>query len=139
MTDSETVRIIVVAVLGSMTAAISLLQLKTNRQQLQSQLFERRMRIYGSTRRFLLDLHQNHPLSNDKLIRSFVEATSEAQFLFARDSDIPNYIVELERQSLAILRADGKNSRRDTNCQLWILEQIDTLAKRFYPYLSIKM
>ena len=133
------VRIVIVFVLGLVTAVIGALQVKTNRQQLQSQLFERRMRVYESTRRFLLDLHQNHPLSNDKLIRSFVESTSEAQFLFAKNSDIPNYIVELEKQALTILKADMENSRRDTEYQLWILKEIDALGEKFAPYLSIKM
>ena len=122
-----------------MTVFLGYLQYKISKQQLQSQLYDRRLKAYEVTKEFLLDLHQNHPLEDDAIIRRFVGVTSDVQFLFGKNSDVYTYMDDLNKRSLKILWEDRKNQARSKADQLWLLEQVEVLADKFERHLSMRM
>lgn len=135
----EYLDLVVVAVLGLMTAGIGYLQWQTSRQQLKSQIYDRRMRTHEDTKKFLLDLHGTHPLKDDTLIRLFKGATSDVQFLFGKNSEVHQFISEIQERSERILWDDSAGNGRSKDHQLWILNQFDLLTQKFEPHLSIKV
>ena len=133
------VELAVVTVLGLITTGVAVLQWWTSRKQVLSQLYDRRLCAYNTTKTFLLDLHKNAPLTDDHLIRAFEMATSDMVFLFGQGTAVDKYVESLTQRAWEIFRDDAEAKCRAKDHQLWILQQYESLPKTFSSYLSIEV
>lgn len=119
---------------------------------LQFRLYERRLRVYTSIRRFLLDVSEDTASKDEEAVRPIPDrAITEAFFLF--DEDVEGFLHEVEkrsrhyRQDLRFSVKFKEEGRRDALASAeadldenhaWISNALDTLEERFSPYLRFQ-
>ena len=116
---------------------------------LQFRLYERRLRVYTSIRRFLLDVKQHTASDDEEAVRPIPDVDmTEAFFLF--DEEVQGFLHEVEKRSRYYrqdLRSQVKfeeEGRRDALASAeaaleenyaWISDAVESLDDRFAPYL----
>jgi hypothetical protein len=120
-------------------------QVQIARAKLQHDLYDRRYRVFDTTRKLLSEIviHQN-PSHED--LREFVRGIGDATFLF--DTDLTRYLADLQRRALDMysihelmnmspLDAQREFSIRESENFLWLVEQLDTVVDKFKPFLQL--
>ncbi|MDD5203855.1 MAG: hypothetical protein PHS17_00460 [Desulfobacterales bacterium] len=137
-------------VIAGVTAYIAWQQWKTNKQKLNLERYDRRLRVYEEVRKILSIIMRDAKASMDDLLR-FRTAVSEADFLFG--PEIPEYIDEIYTHGVKLGR--WKDEYRDFTQQIpdgydhkkvvsemhrelnWLMEQFGPAKEKFKKYLDI--
>ncbi len=125
-------------------------QWKTNQQKVNSELYDRRLRIYEEVREILSIIQQDAKVSIENLLK-FRTSVSEADFLFG--PEISEYIDEIYNRGLELCRWNDeyrdhtqeypvdydhalvvRNKHQELN---WLREQFVPAKKKFKKYLDI--
>lgn len=125
-------------------------QWRTNRQKLNLERYDRRLRIYEEVIK-ILSIIMRDAKSNTKDLLKFRTAVSEADFLFG--PEIPAYIDEIYKRGLHLWRRseeyrdykqekpDGYDHKKVVDEMhedlTWLVEQFEPAKKKFKKYLDI--
>ena len=125
-------------------------QWKTNRQKLNLDRYERRLRVYEEVRKILSIIVRDANASTEDLLK-FRTSVSEADFLFG--PEIPKYIDEIYRRGLNLRRwhqeyrdytqeqpegYDHKKVVDEMHHELvWLTQQFDPAKEKFRQYLDM--
>ena len=117
------------------TVYIAYQQWKTNKQKLDFDRYDRRIRIYEEVQKILSVVIQDGHSSYPSLI-AFLSRASEADFLF--DEDVTNYIREIFKRGITVVSVDGKFDEKKEETLNWFLNQHDFAKTLFKKYMQIK-
>jgi len=132
-------------IVGFAAALIAWQQWLLARNKLRLDLFDRRFKIYQTTKDFLKIAAWKHDL-DDKHRLEFLSATADAEFLFG--ADIVEYLAEVKRRYIELLQNKneceplpiGQERSRYAKEILaghsWFIEQTTGCVKVFKPYLD---
>ncbi len=125
-------------------------QWQTNRQKLNLERYERRLRVYEEVRKILSIIVREANVSTDELLR-FRTSVSEADFLFG--PEIPEYIDEIYKRGLKLWRfnqeyrdytqekPEGYDHEKVVEgmheALTWLTEQFEPAKEKFKKYLDI--
>lgn len=125
-------------------------QWKTNRQKLNLERYDRRLRVYEEVRKILSIILRDAKASTEDLLK-FRTSVSEADFLFG--PEIPEYIDEIYKRGLSLWRCnqeyrdytqdkpegyDHEKVVDEMHKELtWLSEQLEPAKEKFKKYLDI--
>jgi len=125
-------------------------QWKTNRQKLNLERYDRRLRTYEEVRKILSIIFRDANATTEDLLK-FRTSVSEADFLFG--PEIPEYIDEIYKRGLSLWRwnqeyRDGKQGMAEgydhkkvvgeKHKELdWLVSQFEPAKEKFKKYLDI--
>jgi hypothetical protein len=145
----QVLQALAVPVIAAVGAWVALQQMYLARVKLQHDLFDRRYAVFQAARRFLDEAVSNKVVSNETF-RAFALGTSDAAFLF--DDRLAAYLKEMrdhaaaaqstyltiesvpgmpQAQKAAASKAAGEHF-------VWVINQIDGLAKKISALLDIR-
>ncbi len=132
-------------IVGCMVAFIAWQQWRVAENKLRLDLFDRRYKVYDTTRKFLAGIVREASFSDAQLFE-FYGGTSDAGFLFG--SEVVDYLDVIRKRAVG-MRTHQKNygplpagEERSRHVQaehdelLWLSEQITAMTKTFTPYLG---
>ena len=97
----ETLKALLTPLIAIVATYIAWQQWKTNRQKLNLERYDRRLRVYEEVKKILSIIMRDAKASTDDLLK-FRTSVSEADFLFGQD--IPEYIDEIYKHGLSLWR-----------------------------------
>ena len=125
-------------------------QWQTNRQKLNLERYDRRLRVYEEVKKILSIILRDADVSTDDLLK-FRTSVSEADFLFG--PEIPTYIDQIYKRGLNLWKcnkqyqecvrhkSESYNSKEvvdEMNEELsWLTEQFEPAKELFKKYLDI--
>jgi hypothetical protein len=130
---------------GVVLAFIALLQFKVAHDKLRLELFDRRYKVYATTKKFLIVVVRNARFERSDLFEFFA-GTADADFLF--DKDILDYLKQIADRATAMDVLQKKfypmpaGDERDRLADkehiefVWLTHQVTDMSKVFSPYLS---
>lgn len=142
----EVLQGLAVPVIAGVGVWIALQQMYIARTKLQHDLYDRRYAVFQATRRFLDEASVRNIVS-DETFRAFALGTADAAFLF--DDGLTAYLTEMRARgakarsifSVAEGMPAGEEKTRAFTAAghefIWLMEQIDGLAERFRPFLTL--
>jgi len=122
-------------------------QWQTNKQKLNFEKYERRLRVYEELRKILSIILRDANVSTDDLLK-FRTSVSEADFLFG--PEIPEYIDEIYKRGLNLWQWNQQYRERPENYDhkrvieemhkelTWLTEQFKPAKEKFKKYLNIR-
>ncbi|HVB98810.1 MAG TPA: hypothetical protein VNJ12_05685 [Candidatus Dormibacteraeota bacterium] len=135
-----------VPVIASVGVWIASQQMYIARTKLRHDLYDRRYAVFQATRQFL-DEASVRIIVSDDTFRSFALGTADAAFLF--DDALAAYLTEMRghaKKAQGISMAMENFPAGDKKAQasaaageqfIWLMQQIDGLADRFRPFLTL--
>ena len=136
---------IVTLFLSTAVVVIALQQWRVADNKLRLDLFDRRYKVYDTTRKFLAIIIRDATFTDSQLFE-FYGGTSDAEFLFRADvveylSKIRNRAVDMQaaQQLFEPLPVGDERSRHVQAAhdhRLWLGDQITAMTKVFTPYLG---
>lgn len=149
------INLILAAAIGSTTVYIAYQQYNINRARLNYETYDRRLKIYQSTRE-LFDLVGQHGTVRYEDMRKFYSDTQEADFLIG--TECRKYITKLYKEGVKLAHLNKKmyldngqpnpklpigeerNAVADSHDQLltWFVSEEEKLKRRFSPYLRLE-
>ena len=137
-------------VIAVVATYIAYQQWQTNRQKLNLERYDRRLRVYEEVRKILSILARDSQASIDNLLK-FRTSVSEADFLFG--PEIPEYIGQIYKRGLSLWKwnkmyrdytqekpegYDHKKVVDEMHKELsWLTEQFEPAKEKFRKYLDI--
>lgn len=133
-------------IIGCGVVFIAWQQWKLAQNKLRLDLFDRRYKVYDSTRKFLAVITSEAKFDNSHLFE-FYAGTSDAGFLFG--SDVVDYLAQIRKKALKMRTHQktyehmpvGEDRSRNVEAEskelLWISDQLTAMAKIFTPYLGL--
>ena len=137
-------------VIGGVAIYIAWQQWQTNRQKLNLERYDRRLRIYEEVTKILIIIQRDTNTSINDLIK-FRTSVSEADFLFGQE--ITKYIGEIYKHGLAFVRwnreyhdstqahPEGYDHQKAVSEMQkegeWLFEQFGSAKEKFKKYLDI--
>jgi hypothetical protein len=130
---------------ASFAAYVAYQQYRVGREKLKLDLFEKRFSVFSATRHILSRISSEGSMPPEVVFK-FRTAVSEASFLF--DSDISNYLNEIDKCALRLWVIDEKlktnpleierNLLLDEKTEkiTWVMNQVTVLASKFGIYLK---
>lgn len=130
---------------GISIAFIAWQQWQVARAKLRLDLFDRRYKIYDSTRKFVALTMRDANFSDSQLFEFFA-GTSDAAFLF--DADVFDYLKQIGKravdmrihhhacQNVPMSDERSRHVQETHNQLLWLSEQLTAMTKIFTPYLG---
>ena len=128
-----------------MVASIAYQQWRVARNKLRLDLFDRRYKVYESTRKFLSVIFREARFEDSDLF-TFFAGTSDAEFLF--DSSVVKYLDQIRNRALDMrthqkkyeLMPVGEERSKHIEAELielnWLTSQLREMSKVFVPYLG---
>ena len=132
---------------GAGVVYVALQQFFLAREKFKLELFEKRFAIFAATRKLLSIILTEANLTLAQLFE-YRAAVAEAAFLF--DSDITNYLDEIDKKALRFHFTNDRIRQQpavenyqqfvDENFQLltWLTDELSQLKGRFAPYLKFR-
>lgn len=133
------------------TAYIAWQQWKINRQKLNLDLYDRRLKVYEEVRQILSIILRDAKASYDDLMK-FYRAVSEADFLFG--PEISEYIEEIYQRGVQLqywngeyrdytqLKPEGYDHKKICDGMhaelMWMTHQFEPAKEKFKKYLTIE-
>jgi len=146
----EIFRALLTPVIAIVATYIALQQWKTNKQKLDLDRYDRRLRVYEEVKKILSIIVRDAKASSDDLLR-FRTSVSEADFLFG--PKIPQYIDEIYNHGLSLCRwnreyrdytqeepegYDHKKVVDEMDKELtWFTNQFEPAKQKFKKYLDV--
>ena len=137
-------------VIAAVTTYIAWQQWKTNKQKLNLERYDRRLRVYEEVRKILSIIARDAKASTQDLMQ-FRTSVSEADFLFG--PEIPKYIDEIYERGVNLWRwkeeyrdytqetpegYDHKKVVGEMHRELkWLMEQFGPAKEKFKKYLDV--
>jgi len=142
----EVLQALAVPVIAGVGVWIALQQMYISRTKLQHDLYDRRYAVFQATRRFL-DEASVRMIVSDETFRPFALGTADSAFLF--DDGLAAYLTEMRARGAKArsiflvtegMPAGDEKARASTVAEqelIWLMGQIDGLAERFRPFLTL--
>lgn len=142
----QVLQALAVPVIAGVGTWIALQQMHIGRTKLQHDLFDRRYAVFQAVRRFL-DEASVRKIVSPETLHAFVLGTADAAFLF--DDRLAAHLKEMREhatkaQSIFTVMEDmpaGDEKARASKAAgehfNWLMHQIDGLAERFRPFLTL--
>jgi hypothetical protein len=136
----------IATLIAAMVAAIAYRQYKVSNDQMRHNLFDRRFDLFRNVQKFLGSIvalgnfdYEKLPLLN--------EAIQQSYFLFGKEvtsylKEIHNHAFALKKIQIALSERTNGRAKREQQAEAhtvelkWIMEQLDTLHRRFIPYMN---
>ena len=115
------------------------------RSKLRLDLFDRRYKVYDTTRKFLAEIVRNAKFEDSHLFE-FYAGTSDAEFLFG--SEVVDYLAQIRKRAIDMRTHQklydrmpvGDERSRHVQAEhdqlVWLSEQLTAMTKSFTPYLG---
>jgi hypothetical protein len=142
----QVLQALAVPVIAGVGAWVALQQMQIARTKLQHDLYDRRYAVFQAVRRFL-DEASVRKIVSGETFRAFALGTADAAFLF--DDSLAAYLKEMREraakaQSIFSVMEDmpaGDEKARASKAAgeqfIWLMQQIDGLADKFRPFLTL--
>jgi hypothetical protein len=131
--------------IGVVAGWVAIQQLVLARHRFRLDLFDRRFKVFEATRTFLGVIWHNGTFTDDDLWQ-FGASTADASFLYP--TEITEYLHDIRKRAInqrtlqrqfERLPAGAERSAlvdREHSEFVWLTNQVETLPKRFLPYLG---